>query len=130
TGVLVRSESQTVTSGALKLSVTSLKTDTAVIVAKSREETEQPFINLLLVADKSTAVPSDVITYTITYTNNGSGDATNVEVKLPIPANTTYVSGSASTGGTYDPSANCVKWVIPILAPHASGTCSAKVKIK
>lgn len=129
TGVLVRSESQTVTSGALKLTITSLKTDTAIIVTKSREETEQPFINLLLVADKSTAVPSDVITYTITYTNNGSGDATNVEVRLPIPANTTYVSGSASTGGTYDSSANCVKWVIPILGPRASGMCSAKVKI-
>jgi uncharacterized repeat protein (TIGR01451 family) len=129
TGLLTREESQTVTDGTLSMSVASLATDTALIVVKSREGAGHPFVDVTLVADKTTAVPSDIITYTLTYTNNGSGEAVNVEVKLPIPTNTTYVPGSASPGGTYDSSANCIKWTIPNLAPGASGVFSAKVRV-
>jgi uncharacterized repeat protein (TIGR01451 family) len=35
------------------------------------------------------------LTYRVTVTNSGSGDATNVVITDPIPTYTTYVSGSA-----------------------------------
>ena len=126
TGALARTESQNVVGGALKLSVTSLSKDIAAIVTKSQLH---PQVSVTLTADKVTAAPSEVVTYTMRYENEGSGDAVNVEVKLPIPANTTYIPGSASTGGAYDPAANCVRWIVPILQPGVSGECAVKVKV-
>jgi uncharacterized repeat protein (TIGR01451 family) len=41
--------------------------------------------------------PGATLTYTVEITNNGSADALNVVLTDPIPANTTYVGGSAST---------------------------------
>ncbi|HUV04025.1 MAG TPA: DUF11 domain-containing protein [Armatimonadota bacterium] len=126
TGALVRTESQNVIGGTLKLSVSSLSKDIAAILTK--QET-QPRVSLTLTADKLLAAPTEVVTYTVSYRNEGAGDAVNVEVKLPIPANTTYISGSASPGGTYDPVASCVRWTLAILPLGASGECTAKVKV-
>lgn len=126
TGSLVRTESANAVGGALQLSVSSLSTDTAVVVQKIQA---QPQLSLVLTVDKTTAVPSEVITYTLDYTNEGDGEAVNVELTLPIPANTTFVSGSVSDGGVYDPAANCVRWAVPTLGPGASGRCVAKVKV-
>jgi len=129
TGELVRTETKTVVGGMLGISVSSLSTDTAAIVARIQAHT-QPQVNLALAADKAIAVPSEVVTYTLTYSNAGTGDAINVEITLPIPANTAFVSGSASSGGTYDSAANAVRWVMPVLAPGASGQCSVKVMVR
>ena len=41
--------------------------------------------------------PGATLTYTVVITNNGSADALNIVLTDPIPANTTYVGGSAST---------------------------------
>jgi uncharacterized repeat protein (TIGR01451 family) len=41
--------------------------------------------------------PGTTLTYTVVITNNGNGDALNIVLTDPIPANTTYVAGSAST---------------------------------
>ncbi len=38
--------------------------------------------------------PGQVLTYTVVVTNNGTGDADNIVLTDPIPANTTYVPGS------------------------------------
>jgi uncharacterized repeat protein (TIGR01451 family) len=52
------------------------------------------------------AEPGETLTYTITLTNNGGSAATNVSVRDPIDANTTFVS--ASNGGTA--AAGVVTW--------------------
>ena len=44
--------------------------------------------------------PTTTLTYTVLMTNNGTGAATAVVVNDPIPANTTYVTGSAAGAGT------------------------------
>jgi len=41
------------------------------------------------------AVPGDEVIYTTTFTNQGSKPAGNISVTNPVPANTTYVDGSA-----------------------------------
>jgi uncharacterized repeat protein (TIGR01451 family) len=47
-----------------------------------------------------TYVPGSVITYTMTATNSGSGNATLLIISDIVPANTTFVSGSIQTGQT------------------------------
>jgi uncharacterized repeat protein (TIGR01451 family) len=44
--------------------------------------------------------PATTLTYTVLMTNNGTGAASAVVVNDPIPANTTYVTGSAAGAGT------------------------------
>jgi uncharacterized repeat protein (TIGR01451 family) len=64
-----------------------------------------PIMTIEKAADVSTADPGDVITYTITYKNTGTGIAGNVWVNDTIPADTTYVSSTPAytsvSGDTY-----------------------------
>lgn len=55
-----------------------------------------PDLTLAKTADGTTFGPGQNITYTITYTNAGDGDATDVVITDPIPANTGFVSCSDS----------------------------------
>jgi uncharacterized repeat protein (TIGR01451 family) len=41
---------------------------------------------------------NDLITYTVTITNNGNGAVNNILLVAPIPDGTVYVAGSASGG--------------------------------
>ena len=44
--------------------------------------------------------PNSQVTYTLTLRNIGNADASGVTITDPIPANTSYVAGSASNGGS------------------------------
>src|SRR5439155_14150702 len=63
-------------------------------------------LTLATAVDKATARPGEVLTYTITYTNNSSDALASVIVYDSTPAFTTFVSASngalpqALTGGT------------------------------
>ncbi len=73
--------------------------DTAIIT------TTAPVMTISKNADVKTADPGDIITYTITYTNTGTGTAGRVWINDTIPANTKYVSSApthtSSSGNTY-----------------------------
>ncbi|HSG70348.1 MAG TPA: DUF11 domain-containing protein, partial [Planctomycetaceae bacterium] len=58
------------------------------------------------------------ITYTITLTNSGPSDASNITVNVPVPTGTTYDAGNTMfpPGTTYDQT----DWVIPSLAAGES----------
>ena len=58
--------------------------------------------------------PGDKLTYTITVRNNTDAEMKGVKVLDAIPAGTTYVADSASSGGTYDATAKNVKWSVDI----------------
>jgi len=58
--------------------------------------------------NKTLAVPGDVLTYTIVLRN--SGEAAEAGFTDPIPAHTSYVSGSATGGATYDDALNRIQW--------------------
>jgi uncharacterized repeat protein (TIGR01451 family) len=64
-----------------------------------------PIMTVSKSADVSTADPHDVITYTITYKNTGTGAAGDVWIKDTIPPDTTFVSSLPSkpsvSGDTY-----------------------------
>lgn len=109
--------------------IPSYSSNMVIYVKGSATTTSNPSITLSLAANKSTALPGDTITYTLTYKNAGTGSATNVAITSAVPSSTTYVSGSASSGGTYDSTANRVKWSMSTLTAGASGSVTFQVKI-
>jgi uncharacterized repeat protein (TIGR01451 family) len=70
-----------------------------------------------------------MLTYTLTYRNTGTGTANSVAITNPVPIHTTYVSGSASSGGLYDSAAGTLKWTVSTVASGASGTLTFKVNV-
>ena len=70
------------------------------------------------VVDDTAPMEGATITYTITVTNNGANDATNVEVEDILPAGITYVSDTPSQG-----SYSAGLWLVgTITAPAGSAT--------
>ncbi len=61
-------------------------------------------------ADKSVAIPGEVLTYTLTLHNAGIADAAEVAVVDPIPPHAVYQPGSATGGAIYDDIANRIMW--------------------
>ena len=69
-----------------------------------------------------------MLTYTISYENEGDGTAKDVTIEDEIPVYTSYVSGSAdATGGVFDETK--VTWHIDTLLPGAKGSVTFKVKV-
>jgi len=73
--------------------VTDSAVDTTTIAAPSLTVVKS-------VAPAGDQPPTTTLTYTVLMTNNGTGAASAVVVNDPIPANTTYVTGSAAGAGT------------------------------
>ncbi|RKY17317.1 MAG: hypothetical protein DRP90_06845, partial [Planctomycetota bacterium] len=62
------------------------------------------------VTSSSYAFPGDTITYTITYGNNGSANATGVTITDTVPVSVTYVPSSITGAGADDSSAPDLVW--------------------
>lgn len=96
-------------------------------------------------ANGGTVQPGDTITYTITYNNTGTDNATNVAIIDAVPTYSTYVTGSASGadttityshdgGSTYDlfetPPVTHINWTRSILTNGTIGqTVSFQVTV-
>ncbi len=65
-----------------------------------------PIINPVKSVDKTVAAVGDILTYTITVPNTGTGSAENVVLQDSIPNGTTFIAGSVTVGGVTQPSAN------------------------
>ena len=70
------------------------------ILVKNVAETEVEVKNAQGVVEKKRmpldkATPGTEVIYTTTFANNGSKPAGNIAITNPVPANTTYVGGSA-----------------------------------
>jgi uncharacterized repeat protein (TIGR01451 family) len=62
-------------------------------------------------ANESTALPSDPLTYTITLTNGGATNITNVRVTDTLPISLTYIGNSlTATGGSYGYTNSVITW--------------------
>jgi uncharacterized repeat protein (TIGR01451 family) len=74
-----------------------------------------------LVVDKTdgitTALAGSPLTYTITLRNTGNQGAASVVLTDTLPQYTTYVPGSASDGGNYDPIARQIVWPLANYLP-------------
>jgi len=108
---------------------------TTVIVQKTFK------LSAYKVVDKSFASPNDTLSYTVQYSNSGTGTLTDAVITDTIPANTTYVLQSMclnddtltdaadSDNGTYYPVNDTLIWDIGTLAPGDKGAASFKVTI-
>ena len=99
------------------------------IKASGQAQVSEPNVILILAADKPQPLPGQTVTYTLTYRNTADGDAHSVVVACPVPPYTTYVAGSASSGGAYDTVGKTVKWMMPTVSAGAGGTLTFKVKV-
>jgi uncharacterized repeat protein (TIGR01451 family) len=59
-----------------------------------------PAMTLVKTVSSATAIPGDVLTYSVLYTSAGTTDAHNAIIVDTIPTATTYMAGSASGAGT------------------------------
>lgn len=96
---------------------------------QQQPESKEATLTLTKSVNKAAANEGDTLTYTLSYTNTGEGNATNVRLSDPIPANTTYVVNSASANGSYDASANKLTWNIGNVAAGASGSVTFQVTV-
>ncbi|MEZ5359608.1 MAG: PKD domain-containing protein [Candidatus Zixiibacteriota bacterium] len=79
--------------------------------------------------DAALASPGDILTYTITVINDNNEAATNVVVYDAIPDSTSYVAGSISAGGTYDPTTDSLTWNLGTMNPFESRVVTFQVVI-
>lgn len=105
-----------------------------------------PSLTLVKSADKATAPPGGVVTYTLTYTAGGTASSYGISIVDQVPANTDYVTGSAAGasttvafshdgGVTYDASQAApvthIRWQrTSPLAPGGSGTTSFQASVR
>jgi uncharacterized repeat protein (TIGR01451 family) len=103
-------------------------------------------MTLIKSVNTASAVPGNLLTYTVVYTSAGSTDAFNAVIIDLVPAATAYVSGSAMGAGTtiayshdggitYDGSETApvthVRWTVTApLAPGDSGTLSFQTQVQ
>jgi uncharacterized repeat protein (TIGR01451 family) len=85
-------------------------------------------------ADRASASPGEIITYTLTYVNNTGATMTLAVIESTIDENTTFVAGSAKLNGTPispDP-VQGGKLVVSLgeLAAGATGTLTFQVQVK
>jgi uncharacterized repeat protein (TIGR01451 family) len=87
-------------------------------------ELQEADLAITKTAAPGTVAPGDNVVYTLTVTNNGPADATNVVVTDPLPAEVTYVSDDC--GGMNVPPWT---WTVGNLANGVSATCNITVTV-
>jgi uncharacterized repeat protein (TIGR01451 family) len=90
------------------------------------ETPQQADLRLAKTVSNSTPNVGDVITYTLTLTNNGPGAATSVAVSEPIPAGLSFVSAAASAG-SYDRASGL--WSVGTVAVGTPQTLQIQVRV-
>ncbi|MBC8262531.1 MAG: DUF11 domain-containing protein, partial [Anaerolineales bacterium] len=70
--------------------------------------------------DKTEALSSEVLSYTITFTNTGTIEAVSASLVDSLPAHITYVPDSATGGAVYDPVLHQIEWtgVVSVTVPE------------
>ncbi|MBI2952671.1 MAG: DUF11 domain-containing protein [Chloroflexi bacterium] len=118
----VASFTNTVQLGSVRTSVIS---DTAATLLTS------PSLSLSKAASAALLEPGDVVTFTLTLLNSGSGVSSGIVVTdvLTETAYFTYVSGSASPAATYSASPNRLVWSGLSLQPGASTSLTFRMQV-
>ena len=70
--------------------------------------------------NKQSAAVGDSLTYTITLTNSGTGDATDVEAQESPPSALALTSANTNGSGTFDPTA--LVWTVPLVSPGTTAS--------
>ena len=87
--------------------------------------TPEPNYSITKLASQDPIISGSTVTYSLTYANIGSGNAANVTIDDPVPADLTFVS--ATGGGAL--SGSDVVWSIPAIPAGGSGSVQATYQI-
>lgn len=71
----------------------------------------------------------EILTFSIHYTNVGDVGLEGVIITDTVPSHTSYVSGSASSGGTFDSESNQVRWNIDTIPLGGNGTVHFQARV-
>jgi uncharacterized repeat protein (TIGR01451 family) len=123
-GIKIKQISATTT----KVAVTRTAMTTPQISGTDEDPTLKPNVTISLSANRKQAASGDLVTYTVTYSNPGTGPASDVVVTVPVPNDATFVA--ATSGGEFNASTREVTWMIPTLAPGETGNVTFQVMIK
>lgn len=74
-----------------------------------------PRLAIRKAVDKAEARVGETLTYTLTYSNTGRGHARNTVLTDQLVEGLSYVDGSASAGGTYDPATRTLAWNLGVV---------------
>ncbi|KKK53887.1 hypothetical protein LCGC14_3090270, partial [marine sediment metagenome] len=86
-------------------------------------------LSVFKVADTATPQEGAVVKYTITVTNNGPFDGTNVLVMDTIPSRLTYVSHSTDQGTYSTGGGSAYEWDVGDLAVGVTNTLTIRVQV-
>lgn len=125
-GGLIKAEEITCSDGNLVLAVQNLQSDVACKMSPVDAE-----MDLRVTVPAPSVIPGQTLTVTVTYTNSGEAEARNVSVRARVPAEMTYVAGSAeATGGTYDADSQFITWLIASVPGQGTGTRTFQATVK
>lgn len=89
-----------------------------------------PIINPIKSVDETVAAVGDILTYTITVPNTGTGSAETVVLQDSIPNGTTFIAGSVTVGGVTQPSANPATGInLGMIPNNAQRTVTFQVRV-
>jgi uncharacterized repeat protein (TIGR01451 family) len=102
---------------------------------------DDPRVVVVGAADRERSQPGDTASYTLVCTNVGTGDATDVVLRNPVPGGARYIEGSATTdemvlsferaAGDQPAEVRVLKWTLPqALRPGAEKIVRFKVIIQ
>ena len=106
-------------------SIGSAETTPVAGAAVTTTVTSAPLLALTRTDAPDPVTAGGNLTYTLTFANNGTADATSVVLTDTVPANTTFVS--ATLAGTQ--AAGTVTWNLGTLAAGASGSAQLVVRV-
>jgi len=106
----------------------TIPSDTVITIVKPHIPIP-PELNITKAVDSTLASAGSELTYTLTVRNVGEVAVDSAVVTDAVPNLTTYVLGSASNYGAYDPDRNVITWITGPLAPGAEMDLSFKVTI-
>lgn len=87
-------------------------------------------LSVNVIVPTSSVKPGQTITITVSYTNNGTSDAKNVEIQAVVPAELKYVAGSAeASGGSFNQTTNTVRWIVSKVTAGQSGSKTFKATV-
>lgn len=125
TGVITRTDDVQCVGGNIVLPVQSLQSDAACKIYPTPAK-----ISLRVLVPASQVFPGQIVTVTLEYTNTDEVAANNVSLTARVPAQMTYVAGSAeASGGNYNLATGVVSWTVASIAAHQTGSRTFQAKV-
>ncbi|MCL5103629.1 MAG: hypothetical protein M1133_05885 [Armatimonadetes bacterium] len=126
TGQVALIQDTAVSGGTLTLSVTNLQSDIACKIYPA-----PAVLRLRMIVPSTDVIPSQVVTVTVEYTNDGESEARNAVVSTHVPALMDYVAGSAeASGGVYDAVTKAVTWTVASVGANQTGSRTFQARVQ